>query len=329
MAYTSPYFDAINNLMMITIGRLCFISQGSAQGQLLGGFGADLMLDQVQKIVKNLNYLGQSRTLMFDVSSGYLIADSMNQITSLITYSSVSNPSINTGIWNQLLSSTGQIISNGNYDMVSFYVQSNRYILVSIIDHQYILNTFSDIVSQVNKLVNQAVGITIGIDVLLFVIIIIYTIIMTNSIVTPLQKLENQSKLMTQRFGGSLIDGTTQMSFEPTGLDEVDAVHNQFASALKLLNRDGTDEVEKNPYHGNNVWNISDLPPGTLPIYPNVPSPYATAPPEFTTIPMVIPVTISQSAAGVSAPRSVLSYYASPLPKIQRVTPGPDGSDPV
>lgn len=254
MAFSAPYFDAINKQLMITVGRMCY-NVYQEQNGLLGGFGADLVLTELQLIVGRINYLGQTRTLLFDVSSGSVLSDSSSpKIASLLTYANLSNPAITATMWSELLRSQSRVISNGDYDMMSRFVQG-RFLLVAIIRHSYVLDTFSSISSAEAADLEKYIYIVVGLAAIFLLITVISTIAAIKRLIDPLQRLEDRSKNLVRRFGTKYTESDLAVD-EDTGTDELRRANQEFRRALAFMakpSNDSGDSMIDNPCQGLRV----------------------------------------------------------------------------
>jgi hypothetical protein len=260
VTYTSPYYDPVANELMITIGR---VVHNPINGQIIGAFGSDLVLKTIQNDVKQLNYLGHSRTIMFEKSTGYIIADSKNEINKLTTYTDVINPKISENLWNKVSTENGKLIIDSNYYFLS--------VLLSIIDQSYVLGTFSDIMSLIGKIIASVIAIVAGVFVAEFLITLPLSILLTKKIVEPLAQLAKLSAHMANNLGkSSLVSGSIRrIEMKPTGIYEVDQAMQQFGRAMDALGRPHTTDTQTtNPYYGQNPWNIAPLPANVLPPMP-------------------------------------------------------------
>jgi len=263
MIYTPPYADALNNQIMISIGRICYNQQS---GVMIGGFGADMVLSEFQQIINQMNYLDQTRTLFFDVRNGYLLADSTQRITTLTTYSSIQNLRISQDQWNKLVSSPGTFISIGNIDVVSYFLQTsdgisqgNQYMLVSCISHQYILNTYQNIMNNINALIKTLYDLVISLSILLFFATIPIALAITYCIITPFQQLFEVSKGITERLGERIliVPGLQNAPVSNSGIPELDELNRNLREVVRVVGQNSNlDTTEKNPCYGSNQWSV-------------------------------------------------------------------------
>ena len=273
MTFTEPYIDQINGKLMITIGRIAFNPVSNVQ---IGGFGADMILDVIQSLITKINYLGITRSILFDIRTGYVIADSKQLINNLITYNDIISPSINVDLWNKILTVQDQFITNGDYLMVSHYMTTSsglnyQYVLVSIIQTQYILDTYNTIMTQVNGFIKTTNILTISIAIILFFVTIPIILCITTRITSPFQKIIEAGNSFIKNIGNmSLVDSRRTSKVGPdvtTGVTETDSV---IRSLNTVLDKHGSITAAATSIHNPLsaiIWSqsIPDLPAENLP----------------------------------------------------------------
>src|SRR5207253_1015554 len=95
---TPPYYDDYVHQNMITMSRALHHPK---TGEFLGCAGADMSIRIIEDDVRAFKYL-DGRSLLFDIGSGLVIADSNGVSTSLILYNQTANPSITNDVWNTI-----------------------------------------------------------------------------------------------------------------------------------------------------------------------------------------------------------------------------------
>lgn len=337
MTFTEPYFDEINNKIMITIGRICYNPISNVQ---VGGFGSDMVLDVIQSLIAKINYLGITRSILFDIKTGYVVADSQQSVNTLITYNDIRNPSIGLDNWNKILSVQDQFIENGDYLMVSHYMNTasgNRYqyVLVSIIQTQYILNTFNSIMTQVNSFIKVTNQLTISIAIILFFVTIPIILCITIRITRPFQRIIEAGNNFIKNIGNkSLVDPRRTSKVSPddvaTGVTETDGVIRNLNTVLDRFSSPSNVATSvHNPLSALN-WSqpISDLPAEKLPLVTIVP----VSSDVDRRIPVgTVPVDIG---AGISTPKPTNQFnqsdhYAQYRPYMVPIQPINNASAPV
>jgi hypothetical protein len=243
--YTPPYYDDIARALMITIGRTI---RNPSSGTIIGAFGSDLILTTIQENIKNLTYLNKGRALLFDISE-YLIADSDNEITDLLTYREVRNPEINTENWNKLLENNDELLEIENYYLVSTQMKTSlgQYMIVSIIEKKYVLETFDNILTSVNGTIEQSntiLSITIS---LVIIFAVISTLFFAGRIINSIHKFEKMSRDIAK----AKINGDMASSYERTGFREIDDVAERMR---KETERPVVMNQIINQYYGKHQW---------------------------------------------------------------------------
>jgi hypothetical protein len=268
VTYTSPYYDPIAHQLMITIGR---VLHNPYDKSILGALGADLILKSIQTDIKQLTYLGKSRTILFEKNSGYVIADSANDINSLVTYQTMTNP-ISADMWNSLLQNNNTLLNENTSYFLSVNLQTSngQYILVSIIDQQYVLDTFSTIMDSISGIIRQEVGVVIGIFFVVLIVTLGCAILLTNRIVTPLQRLSEASSNMASRIGEANLTKGVNLEIKPTGIFEIDNMTNKFTQTVENIGKPTAVVTHQNSYYGNVPWNFTESLPSAPPAYEEI-----------------------------------------------------------
>lgn len=255
VTYTSPYYDPIAKALMITIGKQI---RNIYTGFVIGAFGSDLVLKSIQNDVKNLIYLSKGRTLLLEKDSGYVIADSKNTITSLIQYSNIQNPSINSAQWELLKNNQQVLYEINNYYLVSSTMKTsnNKYMLVSIIDKEIVLNTFSAIIKAIDDIIYIEVIIVTCVTVLASICVLICAYCLTNKLIAPFENLNNIAIEMTKRLGTN----TDEVSIEigKSGIEEVDKFTEKFQEIVQKKYC-VKEDIPKNEFYGQKLLSDSTL----------------------------------------------------------------------
>lgn len=269
--YTSPYYDPIAKELMITIGR---VLHNPYDKTVIGAFGSDLMLRSIQDNIKKLTYLNGSRTILFEKQTGYVIADSSYPITSLITYQNLTSLTITSSLWNSLLATTNTLISDTNninyYLSVNLTTSNGKYILITVINQQYVANMFSPIMNSIGGIISNEIGIAIGVSIAIIILTIGLTIIITNHIVSPLQQLSDISSKMAGRIGETSLVTGIDTNIGHTGIQELDDMTSNFKNIVTTLDHrseKNATKTDENIFYGNVPWNgiaLPQMPSGSL-----------------------------------------------------------------
>uniref|UniRef100_A0A6C0E9K1 HAMP domain-containing protein n=1 Tax=viral metagenome TaxID=1070528 RepID=A0A6C0E9K1_9ZZZZ len=248
LVYTSPYYDPIAKRLMITISRTL---HNVYTNDLIGAFGSDLTLDEIQSDISNLKYLG-STTIMLEVSTGLVIAVSNMKLSKLITYDKIPNLKITQNLWINIIQNQDRLISFDNYYVLSHKLESSdgNYIIVTFIDKDQILNTFSTIIDKINFLVASILAI-VGIVFCVILVIIVPLVFAIVYITTvPLQRLvENTSKITNNIGTGDLFKGVV-LAENTRGIDEIEDIQNNFASIIN----NSKQKSNINPFYNSSLW---------------------------------------------------------------------------
>lgn len=253
VSYTSPYYDQVAGQLMITVSNTL---NDPYNGNLIGALGADLILKTFQNEIKKLTYLNKGRTILFEKDSGYVIADSEYNVTSLITYNSLKNLSISTNLWNELINNEHHLIYDKNNYFVSAFLDTsnNKYVLISLIDKSHILNIFSKITDSVKKTVtlNSIIVPSVCFGIYIFAILLIYYL--ASSIVSSLQQLADTSSAIAKRIGEESLTEGVNVNFAQSGVAEINESVSQFKRTLQQLATSNVDN-NQNVYYNNMPWN--------------------------------------------------------------------------
>jgi len=267
--YTSPYYDPIAKELMITISH---VVHNPYDMSVLGAFGADMMLRSIQNDIQQLTYLNESRTILFEKESGYVIADSGAQVTNLMTYKDITNLSVSSNVWNSLLATTNTLVlDNENYFLsVNLNTSNGKYMLVSIIDKKYVINPFSSIINSISTIISIEIAVVIIVSIIIIIITIIVTVILTNHIVAPLQRLSDISSKMAGRIGEASLTNGIDVNIDHTGITEIDNMTSAFKNTVDQLGKNKEqvgNKTDNNTYYGNVPWSairIPEMSPGIL-----------------------------------------------------------------
>ncbi len=250
--YTSPYFDPIANNIMITIANKV---RNPYTGEVNGAFGTDLILKTLQNDIKSLIYMNKSRTILFE-KSGYVIADTnVDIIDKLYQYE---NSSITDELWIKLLNNYNKLVKyNRNYFLSTELETSNKnYILVSIIEEKHILDAFSKIINDYNKIIKNEITIVIIVFFVSLFLCILLSVLLAHKISTPLQKLIEISESLTKNIGEESLTKNVNMNIPLSGIDEIDRATTQFRETANYFgNRETNSTYEQNP-----MYNINYIP---------------------------------------------------------------------
>lgn len=257
VTYTAPYVDYVSGYLMITIGRQIIDPNNK---NIIGAFGSDFTLTKIQENIKNLTYLENGRSILFEKETGYVIADSYQNISNIITYNEITNPTINSNVWNYL-KTHNDVIKNGDYYFASVGLEStnNAYMLVTIANKNDVLATYSKIVDNVVKS-NTETMYSIGfVTVGLLVILCVALYSLVNSIVVPIKNLTNVVDEMANNIGKTKITKGVNYTQIRSGIREIDDLQNQFEMVMY-----GEQEKPKNEYYNCISWE-NVINPNTIP----------------------------------------------------------------
>jgi hypothetical protein len=267
ITYTSPYKDPINNELMITIGRTI---HNPYNKNIIGAFGSDIILKSIQNEIKGLNYLNNSRTILFEKSSGYIIADSAVNITSLITYADVTHPSISSNTWQSILDTQRTFFVDNNYYFLSINLETSnkQYILVSIVPSYVITDSFLDIINKINSIINGEIIALVISFIFVFILAISVSILLTNYFVKPLQKLANISAKMVNQIGEANLTFGVSFDLKNTGIAEIDKLGETFKQTYDMM-AVPKKMMHENVRYGNIEWDENYFPEPSAPFENN------------------------------------------------------------
>ena len=256
--YTSPYYDPIAGQLMITISQTF---HNPESGVILGAFGADLILTTLQNDISQLTYLPNSRTLMVEKSTGYIIADSRNVVNRLLTYNQITAPSISSDLWTTLSNNQQSFQLTGNYYLLSrdLKTSQNQYMLIVILDQDTILDTFATVLALINNILVINVVIVAAVFVGMFLFTLLLVICLTHRIVSPLQQLADRSRVIAGNLGKEDLFKGVEMKPLETGFDEIDRMQGNFNAMVTSARQPAV--VAVNRFYQNPVWGTVPPPP--------------------------------------------------------------------
>ena len=255
--YSSLYFDEYVNQYMISMSRSL---HNIYSDNFIGVSGCDMIISDIIKIINNIKYSNDSRTILIE-NSGIIIADGNNtDPQEIYTYENITNPKFTESLWQSIIDVETNFI---HYD--SYYIQSNilatangQYILITIIPQYIIKNTLDPIINGIyyNLIAYSIVAVIVFIIV--FVVSIISIGLLTHNIVKPLLNLVNESKKMTQNIGtNNILDGVNPSNNNST-ISETRDLQQKFRDLILQMQNNKTVEYDCNPYYKQNILgNIS------------------------------------------------------------------------
>lgn len=250
ITYTSPYYDPIAKQLMITIGE---IVKDPYSGTTIGAFGSDLILETIQRDIKELVYLNKSRTVLFEKETGYVIADSAQTLNSLITYNNLVAPKFS-NVWENL--ENKKLVNKDGYYYVAVDMETSdgKYMLVSAIESSLITDQYSYITDDVESILKTNIYTVIGIFVGMLFLISALTYCLTNRIVSPIQSLSEISKQMTQNIGERSLTENISVNIARTGVREIDEVTYHFNQSMTAISAPVNNTENNNSYYHNIPW---------------------------------------------------------------------------
>jgi len=258
--YTSPYYDPIAAQLMISITRTFNNPQ---TGALLGAFGSDLILATLQEDIRELTYLPNSRTFLFEKETGYLIADNGSTLNRLQTYNQISGITISSSLWETLKVNQQSFQVSGDRYFLSrdLATSQGQYMLVVTLDQSTILDTFTTVLTSINEIRNINVIIVVAVFVGMFLLTSLLVICLVDRLVGTLQKLEDDSVTIVSNFGGdNLTKGIGALS-EKSGFDEIDNLRRNFGLLLEQLRQPSAPAT--NQFYQKPMWTPAPPPPLT------------------------------------------------------------------
>ena len=200
IVFASPYYDPIAGQFMITISKKIY-----KNGVLLGAAGADLVLNTLQNEIKKVTYLEHGRAIMLEISTGIIVADSLTSYSEITTYRNAANLSLSDKIWYSLISSDS-LFSSDSYFITSYILPNtnNQYLLLSLALKNDIYIIFQPTLDIINAiLIADIISICIVCPIIT-ILLVLLVLWLTNSIVTPIQKLTDDTSKMINNIGNNI-----------------------------------------------------------------------------------------------------------------------------
>lgn len=203
--YTDSYVDVWLNQVMITIVRSI---QNVNSGVYEGSAGADMLTQTLQQSISDIKYLANGRTVLFESSTGNIIADSdqgNNQITQLYNYKQLTGIVISDTVWNQMIASPNTYVELDNYYVESRILNTGnqQFMISSFVYKKDVSNTLTPILSSIDSIVNVN-GIIIGVVfAVVSIIVILTTLKVIDWIYKPIHKLTEETNQIMGNYGGN------------------------------------------------------------------------------------------------------------------------------
>lgn len=252
VVYTSPYYDPIAKQLMITIAQTLNTPYSN---NLIGAFGADLILTTLQQDIRSLRYLTGTQIVLVERDTGYVIAYTHGTVDRLMRYNEVPGLAISDNLWYQLTTQPGSLFLEGVYYYLAqnLATSGNRYMLVALVPQSQVLAVYQTVIASISQLLELQGLIVMGAFLGGCLLIAPLILFLAYRIVTPLQQLVDDSQTITKNIGGTDLFAGVNTQVQPTGVYELDVMrHNFQAMAAASQQPDNTSAV--NAYYQKPVW---------------------------------------------------------------------------
>lgn len=202
LRFGSPYYDPIAGQFMISITKKIYNGTN-----LIGAAGSDLILNTIQNDIKKITYLQNGRAILFEIDTGIIIADSLSTYNGVSTYEKIKNPNIDSNVWNKLISS-GELLETSNHYLISNRLNNsgNNYILISIASKSDIYGIFSFAIEAIDSILIADIIAVCIVSPIIILIIVLLVIWLTNNIISPIQKLTEDTNKMVNNIGSNIVE---------------------------------------------------------------------------------------------------------------------------
>lgn len=237
MVYTVPYFDPYVRQNMITTSRTLHHVE---TGDVIGVCGADMVISVIQRAITPIKYLGRGRTILFDVPSGLIVADSGGSPQRETPYSELRNPTLTAGVWDAI---TGQGVGrSASLEVDGYYLQSLRletadsqYLILNLVAREVVTDNLKPILDGIYDVLRDYFATSGSVFVAMVIVIVVVILLLANWIIGPVHRLTKATKQIIGNVGSKDMGRGVDLDElkKSTGIVEMDQLNGQVVGIVE------------------------------------------------------------------------------------------------
>lgn len=214
-----------------------------------GVVGVDMLATTLVQLTREIQFY-DSGVIHILTPNGVVISSPVMTDVIPMTYSMITNPTINTQLW----TSIAETESYSNY-VSGYYVVSNRitasngqkYIMLVTVPVNEIDRPINSVTGQINAGITNMNVITGVVVAICLVCTLVIFVVVTSCTVGPMRALAYKSSVIVNNIGGRLMRNVT--TTEKLGIGDASEMFETFLDVVREYNKPKTDTVD-NPYYG-------------------------------------------------------------------------------